>query len=332
MYGGGGETFRTDSFNRSSCYVISRFGMSPNCVRYVAGNFFLNDSGLTLNVIDDKTILQGYLDNYLFLNQEFVYNCGRGVAQKNIDMEAFNSLNVPLPPLDIQQKIVDEIEKIESKNHLVQKQVSELEREKQKYISSTILSENTNIVSLENIVNFKRGPFGGSLKKEIFVDKGYKVYEQKHAINNDFSIGNYYITSEKFEEMKGFELLPNDIIMSCSGTIGRFAVFPETAENGIINQALLRLRKCSDKISDEYLLLCLKAISEKFEENSHGAGLKNVASVPVLKEIKVYYPSLTEQQKIVSEIKELEKQIVQAQAIIDNSKQQKQEILDKYLK
>lgn len=58
VYGGGGETFRTDSFNRSSCYVISRFGMSPNCIRYVAGNFFLNDSGLTLNVIDDKTILQ----------------------------------------------------------------------------------------------------------------------------------------------------------------------------------------------------------------------------------------------------------------------------------
>ena len=170
------------------------------------------------------------------------------------------------------------------------------------------------------------------MKKEIFVDKGYKIYEQKHAINNDFFIGNYYITPEKFEEMKGFELLPNDIIMSCSGTIGRFAVFPETAEKGIINQALLRLRKNSDKIYDRYLLLCLKAISTKFEENSHGAGLKNVASVSILKEIKVYCPSLDKQKKIISQAEELEKQIDEAQKIIDNSKQKKQEILEKYLK
>ena len=194
------------------------------------------------------------------------------------------------------------------------------------------MSAKTNIVQLNDIVDFKRGPFGGSLKKEIFVDEGYKVYEQKHAINNNFTIGNYYITPDKFEEMKGFELLPNDIIMSCSGTIGRFAIFPENAEKGIINQALLRLRKCSDKISDKYLLLCLKAISEKFEENSHGAGLKNVASVSILKEIKVYCPSLAEQQKIVVKIEELEKQIAEAQSIIDNTKQQKQAILDKYLK
>ncbi len=332
VYGGGGETFRTNSFNRSSCYVISRFGMSPNCVRYVTGDFFLNDSGLTLKTLDNNQILQKYLDLYLYLNQEYVYNCGRGVAQKNIDMEAFSSLPIPLPPLEIQQKIVDEIEEIEKENDILQKEILNRKKAKQDFIFLTILSADKNIVSLESVAEFKRGPFGGSLKKEIFVDRGYKVYEQKHAINNDFSIGNYYIASEKFEEMKGFELIPDDIIMSCSGTIGRFAVFPANAEKGIINQALLRLRKISKKISNEYLLHCLRAISNKFEEHSHGAGLKNVASVTVLKEIKIYCPPLADQQKIVSQIEEFEKQIAEAQAIIDNSKKQKQEILDKYLK
>ena len=48
--------------------------------------------------------------------------------------------------------------------------------------------------------------------------------------------------------------------------------------------------------------------------------------------VDVKLPSLNDQQKIVSQIEELEKQIAEAQAIIDNSKQQKQEILDKYLK
>ena len=48
--------------------------------------------------------------------------------------------------------------------------------------------------------------------------------------------------------------------------------------------------------------------------------------------INVKIPPLEEQQKIVFQINELEKQIAEAQSIIDNSKAQKQAILDKYLK
>ena len=51
-----------------------------------------------------------------------------------------------------------------------------------------------------------------------------------------------------------------------------------------------------------------------------------------IKNFKIPVPPLSEQQKIVAQIEDLEKQIAEAQAIIDNSKLQKQEILDKYLK
>ena len=51
-----------------------------------------------------------------------------------------------------------------------------------------------------------------------------------------------------------------------------------------------------------------------------------------MKNYKIPVPPLTVQQEIVTQIEKLEKQIAEAQAIIDNSKQQKQEILDKYLK
>ena len=64
---------------------------------------------------------------------------------------------------------------------------------------------------LGDLCDFRRGPFGGSLKKEIFVSSGYKIYEQQHAINNNFELGNYYITQEKFNAMKSFEVLPNDL-------------------------------------------------------------------------------------------------------------------------
>ena len=54
---------------------------------------------------------------------------------------------------------------------------------------------------LEDIViSFKRGPFGGDLKKSLFVQEGYAVYEQQHAIDNDFSRIKYFIDEERIEK------------------------------------------------------------------------------------------------------------------------------------
>lgn len=190
-----------------------------------------------------------------------------------------------------------------------------------------ITSSKYEIKVLSDVADFKRGPFGGSLKKEIFVEHGYKVYEQQHAIKNDFSLGRYYITEEKFNEMKGFELLANDLIMSCSGTIGKIAIFPPDAEKGIINQALLRLRP-QKNINIVFLKILLEGITNSFIENSHGAGLQNVASVGILKDIKIPLPPLDIQQKIVSEIEILEEKEKKAKEGLEELKGSISELMD----
>lgn len=113
VYGGGGETFRTSEWNREDRYVISRFGMSPDCVRFVRGKFYLNDSGMTVSSRDETVLNSKYLNLFLLSRQPSIYAMGRGPSQKNIDMEAFKSFRVPLPPPDIQQKIVAEAERVE---------------------------------------------------------------------------------------------------------------------------------------------------------------------------------------------------------------------------
>ena len=40
-----------------------------------------------------------------------------------------------------------------------------------------------------------------------------KIYEQKKAINKDATLGSYFISAEKYETLKGFEVFPNDIIV-----------------------------------------------------------------------------------------------------------------------
>lgn len=154
------------------------------------------------------------------------------------------------------------------------------------------------------ICKFVRGPFGGSLKKGIFKNKGYAVYEQKHAIHNHFKQLRYFIDEKKFEEMKRFELKAGDIIMSCSGvTLGRVALVPENIEPGIINQALLKLTPTKD-VSAQFLKHWLRSqvfqnIIKKF---SKGAAIPNVPAANILKEIQIPLPPLREQELIVDSI------------------------------
>ncbi len=73
-----------DTFNRENRVVVSRFGVSDQCVRYVADKFFLNDSGLTVATRDDKKLLQRFLDYQLFSLNDKIYRLCRGTAQKNL--------------------------------------------------------------------------------------------------------------------------------------------------------------------------------------------------------------------------------------------------------
>ena len=264
------------------------------------------------------------LDLTTFINKYYF----KGSGLKHLQKKDFKNIKIPLPPLDIQKQIVAECESVENENSRILNEIAE-QKEQIKEIAINI--NNDNITTLGKLCEFRRGPFGGSLKKEIFVSDGYKIYEQQHAINNNFEIGEYYITEQKFNEMKNFELLPNDMIVSCSGTIGKIAIMPKTAKKGIINQALLRLRLINDDIKLKFLYFYLSNNPNLFVEKSHGSGLQNVAKVDILKEIKIPLPPLDAQEKIVQAITSIEQKISSLQTELNSLNGKQKEILEKYL-
>ena len=116
---------------------------------------------------------------------------------------------------------------------------------------------------------YRKGPFGSSLTKAMFVpksDKSVKVYEQKNAIKKDYTLGDYYISHEKFETMQSFIVRPNDIIVSCAGTIGETYMLPSDAPIGIINQALMRVGLFDLEISAYWRLFFEYILLKKYSE------------------------------------------------------------------
>jgi restriction endonuclease S subunit len=108
VYGSGRAMFSTTTYNREGYNIlIGRFALSAECVRIISEKIFLNDSGLTIIPKDSETILHKYIGYYLFNNQNIIYDCARGTAQKNLDMDKFKSLRIQIPSLDRQKEIVE---------------------------------------------------------------------------------------------------------------------------------------------------------------------------------------------------------------------------------
>ena len=155
-----------------------------------------------------------------------------------------------------------------------------------------------------------RGPFGSSLKRGDMMQKGHPVYEQQHAIYNHRKF-RYFISEEKLNKLFRFKVKNNDLIISCSGTLGKISIIKTTDPKGIISQALLIIRANSNVILPIYLYYFL--ISKKGQQEllnaSHGAVQQNIAPRNVVEKISIPLPDKTVQQKITSILKSLDKKI-----------------------
>ncbi len=155
---------------------------------------------------------------------------------------------------------------------------------------------------------FRKGPFGSSLTKSMFVRKSddtIKVYEQQHAIKKNNTLGTYYITKEYFEKsMRGFEVIPGDIIISCAGTIGETYIMPEVIERGIINQALMRV-SVVPSIDKRFFLYYFNSQLKENAKAGNGMAITNIPPFDVLKNLYFPLPPLAEQKRIVGVLDEV---------------------------
>ena len=133
-------------------------------------------------------------------------------------------------------------------------------------------------------------------------DNTYKVYEQKNAIQKDHKLGSYFISKEKYESLISFAVQPNDIIVSCAGTIGETYVLPENIREGIINQALMLIRLYHRDIERFYLLYFDFILKEEAYKESKGTAIKNIPPFDILKNFYIPLPPLAEQQRILDEV------------------------------
>ena len=174
VYGGGGVNFYTKKSNRNeNTLVISRFGVSPECVRFIDKKFFLNDSGMSITS-DEKLCKHKFLAKYLLYNQHKIFKFADGCGQKNMTTERLKKeFTIKLPSIADQKKIIEEIEKVESEQSSYAKYAEMLQK--------LIDQMNTTI---KNICDIKQKEEScGDNSKEDSDDSTYKKKSKKVAKN-----------------------------------------------------------------------------------------------------------------------------------------------------
>ncbi|WP_338670749.1 restriction endonuclease subunit S [Pantoea dispersa] len=179
----------------------------------------------------------------------------------------------------------------------------------------------------------KIGPFGSSLKLEDMVDDGVQVYGQENVIKRDFSLGKRRISFNKFKEMGVYQVFFGDILITMMGTSGKCEIVPQTAEKGIIDSHLIRVRVNNKQIIPDFF----KLLVDESPEIKHQIKIQGKGSIMlglnsgVIRSLYLPLPGISEQKLILGfldyETKKIDNLIEKQQQLIELLKEKRQAVI-----
>ena len=235
-----------------------------------------------------------------------------GLAQSNLSLTQISDFQIPLPPLDIQNKIVSEIEFLEAKE---KKAKEEIEKGKETIVNLfnnlEAKADKTVRLSDENIFHVS---IGKRVLKNEFVENGKIPVYSANVIEPFGNIDKLLI--EDFSKPSVLWGIDGDWMVN---HLPKDYPFYPTDHCGV-------LRVKDNSINEKYLAFILEKEGKAFEFSR-----TKRASIDRIQGIKIAVPPIAEQQKIVSEIEKIETKIKVLETEIAQIPKQKETILKKYL-
>lgn len=312
VYGGGSETFFIDKINRTNRVVIARFAMSEKCTRFVKGDFFLNDSGLTLSPKTSE-LSQEYLDKIILASNYSIYQLGRGTAQRNLDMKQFRLFKISFPTSLVEQKrIAAKLDaafaEIDKAIQLTEKKIIEIEQFNTKALTSIYFDgKNKNLKTLKEIVSIKGGKRLPKGKKLTTENTGFP-YIRVSDFNDDGTINLKsvkFIEADVRKQIERYTISSKDVYVSIAGTIGKTGIVPKILENANLTENAVKLVP-HESVDKEFLYFFTKTMSFKKQAiNQTRTTAQPKLALKRLGKVEIPLFDLKKQIKIVSKAKNI---------------------------
>lgn len=289
-----------------------------------------NDVLVFRNLMPERVVTE-YLYNILSLDIFFDYMM---VGKKGIKMPRGNKkgiLNflVPIPTIDIQQKIVDECKKVDDE---VTKAIKDLDDSKDA-INAIIMpcfGRFKNVVLNSVCDSFE---YGTSEKSSSSGE--VPVLRMGNIVDGSIDWNDLVYTDNE-QDIEKLSLHRGDVLFNRTNSpihVGKTALY-EDEKSAIFAGYLVRVNYKKDVIRGKYLNYILN--SEPIRQHGFSVMVKSInqanISASLLAQYEIPLPSLKDQDEIISKLEVIEDIKKRSRLLIDNASSRKQAILDKYLK
>lgn len=241
---------------------------------------------------------------------------GTGTTFKAITQDVVKNLEIPVPPLSEQERIVARIEELFSQLdagvETLKKTKTQLALYRQAVLKEAFDSaeKDSKMLPIHEILTKTRkgmstGPFGTMIGKSDHKTSGVPMLGIENIGRGEFVDGNkIYVTEEKAKELNSFLLKAGDIIISRSGTVGEICAVPERAEGTLLSTNLMRVSLDNAIIRSDYFIALFQSkgiVLDQIKKLCKGS-TRDFLNQTILKQIIFPVPSIEKQAEIVSNI------------------------------
>jgi type I restriction enzyme M protein len=256
--------------------------------------------------------VNSYFLSYMLLSdkiQKKLISESKGVAQKGIYLKELKSIEIPIPPLSIQEKIAAEIESY-------QKIIDGARQVVENYKPRIDIDPEWEIVELSEVCYVKGGkrvPKGESFSENKTPFPYIRVTDLRE-MSVDLS-GLKYIPKSIQSLISRYIISKEDVYISIAGTIGLFGTIPDQLDGANLTENAAKLVIIDNKLDRFYLTFIgnSQVVQAQIKKLTHAVGVPKLA-LERIKSIEIPIPPIDVQRKI-------SEQIIQELAIVDANKQ-----------
>ena len=259
----------------------------------------------------EKVSYYRYLFYYLRYKKKNIANMGVGSTFKAISRKDINMFLIPLPPLDVQQKIADVLDRASVLIGLRKTQLDRLDLLIKSQFIQMFGDPVTNPkgwpqTTVGDIAEIKIGPFGTLLHKEDYIENGHALVNPSHIIDGKICIDpKLTITDEKYDELSAYKLKMGDIVLGRRGEMGRCAV---VYEDGLLCGTGSMIIRSGQQIKPYFLHNILSSPTYKkiIEDKAVGVTMMNL-NVPIVSSLQIPLLPIDLQEQFISFLKQVDK-------------------------
>ena len=273
------------------------------------------------NLICSDTIFNKYLYFWLKGKTDYLNSLGRGATFKEISKSIVENIQIPLPPIQSQQSIVSELDKINELICLKKEQLKDYDNLAQSIFYEMFGDPVANdkkwdIESLGKVCDVRDGTHDSP---QYLQESPYILITSKNLVNGkiDYSNVNYISEEDYIAINKRSQVDDGDIIMAMIGTIGNpIIVKLEEHKFCIKNVALIKFFNDS-LVSNKYVHSLLNNESYlTFIKSQNKGGTQKFVALGTIRKLPIPIPPLSYQQQFAQRIKLIEQQKAEIQNTI----------------